>query len=481
MYTGCGRALGYHGDPQFQSGFIFYFPKKNEKNHREGYYIVWIEYLNSSLTGSLTESSSWILKVDFYKEYKQMENLNRRDFLAHSVATAAIASGLNPQQLSAFSGQSKLKVAIIGCGRLGQQYAEIYRALDQTELVAIAEWNPERRKVVGERFGVKALFRDAEALLKEVVPDLVAIITPTKFMKDGVIACAEAGVKGVQTDRPFAAKLSDADQMIETCKKRGTVLAGGALERANWQVEEAGRRLASGELGQRLGAAVHSYRGEILAGGTARILVLQHFTEATVDELIAWGNPIESLSDEATDYGLSINGLFRLSSGLECQVFGNESTAPHRGVEVWTENGLVRWDRHGEPLTQIFHGFDSKGRRKEVDPNYRPWSWESVAKELEPFLYKLGMRGSERDYILGPITSLIDAVSKGIPPRISGETQRHALEVAIACKLSAKLGSEPVKLPLADRSMALYPRPYRWLGGDVSGRPQSAVEAAGKK
>ena len=129
MYTGCGRVLGYHGDLQFQSGFIFYFPKKNEKNHRERYYIVWIEYLNSSLTGSLTESSSWILKVDFYKEYKQMENLNRRDFLAHSVATAAIASGLNPQQLSAFSGQSKLKVAIIGCGRLGQQYAEIYLSL----------------------------------------------------------------------------------------------------------------------------------------------------------------------------------------------------------------------------------------------------------------------------------------------------------------------------------------------------------------
>ena len=88
-------------------------------------------------------------------------------------------------------------------------------------------------------------------------------------MTPGVVACAEAGVKGVQTDRPFAAKLSDADRMIETCKQRGTVLAGGALERANWEVEEAGRRLASGELGKRQGAAVHSYRGEILAGGSA--------------------------------------------------------------------------------------------------------------------------------------------------------------------------------------------------------------------
>ncbi len=379
------------------------------------------------------------------------------------------------------TGKGRLKVAIIGCGRLGQQYAEIYRALAQTDLVAIAEWNPERRKVVGERFGVKALYRDAEAMLKEVVPDLAAIITPTKYMTDAVIACAEAGVKGVQTDRPFAARLSDADRMIETCQRRGTVLAGGALERANWEVEEAGRRLASGELGRRLGAAVHSYRGEILAGGTARILVLQHFAQAKVDELIAWGSPPEALDPAATDYGLSINGLFHLTSGLECQVFGSEAVAPHRGVEVWTENGLVRWDRHGEPLTQIFEGFDAKGARKEVDLNYRSWSWDSVSREMGPLLDRIGHRGSERHYVLAPITSLIDAVTKGIPPRITGETQRHSLEVAIASKLSAQLGSVPVKLPLEDRSMVLYPRPYRWLGGDVSGRPQSAAEAAGKK
>lgn len=410
-----------------------------------------------------------------------MKTMNRRDFLIQSVSAAVAAGGLYPGKASGGIGKNKLSVAIIGCGRLGQQYAEIYRALPQTDLVAIAEWNPQRRKVVGERFGVKALYRDADALLKEVVPDLAAIITPTKYMADGVVACAEAGVKGVQTDRPFAARLSDADRMVEICKQRGTVLAGGALERSNWDVEEAGRRLASGELGQRQGAAVHSYRGEILAGGSARILVLEHFAQAQVEEVVAWGTPPEALDDAATDYGLSINGRFRLSSGLECQVFGSEVVAPHRGVEVWTEDALVRWDRHGEPLTQIFQGFDTKGARKEVDLGYRPWSWDSVSNELGPLLDRIGHRGSERNYVLAPISCLIDAVAKGIPPRITGETQRHALEVAIASKMSAQLGSVPIKLPLEDRSLVLYPRPYRWLGGDVSGKPQSADEASGQK
>ena len=46
----------------------------------------------------------------------------------------------------------KLRVAIIGCGRMGQHYAEVYNTFENTEVVAIAEYNDERRKMVGERF-----------------------------------------------------------------------------------------------------------------------------------------------------------------------------------------------------------------------------------------------------------------------------------------------------------------------------------------
>jgi len=63
----------------------------------------------------------------------------------------------------------------------------------------------------------------------------------------------------------------------------------------------------------------------------------------------------------------------------------------------------------------------------------------------------------------------------------AGELLRQALEIAIACKLSAQLGNVPVKLPLEDRSLTSYPSPYRWLGGDATGRPQPTAEAAGKE
>lgn len=409
-----------------------------------------------------------------------MQHADRRQFLRQSVLAAGVATSVVPAAFAS-GNENPLTVGIIGCGRLGQQYAEVFRALADTELVAIAEWNPDRRSVVGERFGVNALFRDADQMLAKVVPDLACIVTPTKHMKGAVMACAEAGVKGIQTDRPFAARLSDADEMIEACHKHGAVLAGGVMERALWEVDQLGKKLASGDFGAPLGAAVHAFQGEICSGGAARLLVLQHFTQAQAAEITAWGSPPEKLADSETDYGLSINGRIRMTSGLECQLFGTPSQRPHLGVEVWTEDALLRWDRHGSPMTQAFRGLDNKGARQEIDPGYHEWPWLATGKELESLLASLGMKGTERFNVLAPVTDFIDAVRNGVTPRITGETQRHALEIAIACKYSAQRGSVPVKLPLDDRSLELRPRPYRWVGGDVSGRPQSAAEAAGKK
>ena len=84
-------------------------------------------------------------------------------------------------------------------------------------------------------------------------------------------------------------------------------------------------------------------------------------------------------------------------------------------------------------------------------------------------------------YLVSTIRSFVDAVHmRSGSLFVSGHDLRQALEVAIACKLSAQLGSQPVSLPLKDRSLTLLPSSYRWLGGDASGNPQSVTDAAGE-
>lgn len=343
----------------------------------------------------------------------------------------------------------KLRVAIIGCGHLGQHYATAYQTFPDTEVVAIAEYDPDKRKVVGERFGVTALYPDAESMLREIVPDIAAVVTPTKFMKDAVIACAEAGVKGVTTDKPLAATLADADAMVEACESKGIVFGGGNLQRAMYEVQEAALWLREGRYGDPIGACMHRFNSEISGGGCQHICVLRLFGNAEIEEVIAWGAPQEAL-DSDTDIGVTINGVFRLKNGLECQIFGPET--PHSGIDVWTEDALIRWDWNPP---EIYQGFDKNGNRIKLDVEYTSNKW--------PQFYYLG----------SSIRSFLAAVRTGSELHISGHDLRQALEAAIASKLSAQRGNVPVKLPLEDRSLTLYPSPARW-----GGHPQSLEDAA---
>jgi len=350
--------------------------------------------------------------------------------------------------------ETKHRVAIIGCGSHGQSFAKAYSTYPDTEVVAIAEYNEERRKVVGERFGVKALYPDVFALLRDVVPDIAAVVTPTKYMKEAVIACAEAGVKGISADKPMAAVLADADEMVETCRKRGVVFAGGQLQRAMNEVQEAAGWIKAGRFGKLTGASVHGWGNQVSGGGCQHISVLRLFTGAEVEEVIAWGRPPEAL-ESGSDVGLTLSCRFKMSNGMEVPGFGEPT--PLRGVDVWSEEALVRWD-WGPP--EVFQGIDVKGSRIRLDVEYTPYQWD------------------EFTYLTGSIRSFLASVTTGSEMSISGHDQRQALEVAIATRESALRGNVPVKLPIEDRSLAIYPSAYRWFGGAFGSEQQTPLDVA---
>lgn len=347
-----------------------------------------------------------------------------------------------------------LTVGIIGCGRLGQHYAEVYQTFPDTQVIALAEINAERRQAVGERFGIDALFADAEEMLRHVTPDLSVVVLPGKYIKDAVIASAEAGVRGVSSDKPIGATLADVDAMVEACDSRGIIFAGGNLQRAMGEVQEAAAWIRSGEFGPLRGATVHGFGGEISGGGCQHIGVLRLFTGAEMSQIIAWGTPEEALQAD-TDEGLIIHAQATMSNGLPCSLFGTKT--PLSGVDVWTDDALIRWD-WGAP--QIFQGVDANGARRQLDRPYTP------------------LEHPRFTYLGTSVRSFVDAVRAGGGELyVSGHDLRQSLEVAIAAKVSAVRGNLPMSLPLEDRSLALLPRDYRWLGGDASGLPQTRDEA----
>lgn len=97
------------------------------------------------------------------------------------------------------------------------------------ELVAVVDTNAERAAEIAGKYGTSAL-TDASEVLGRV--DAVSIATPTVTHVEIALPFVEAGV-AVLVEKPLAAGLREADQLVEAAARRGTVLATGHTERFN--------------------------------------------------------------------------------------------------------------------------------------------------------------------------------------------------------------------------------------------------------
>jgi predicted dehydrogenase len=186
------------------------------------------------------------------------------------------------------------RVAIVGAGRMGQEYALAYAAFPETTVVAFVDPNEQRTRAVCELHPGSSWYPTVEAMCAAVKPDVVSVVTPAKYMKDAVIAAAVSpGIQAVQCDKPFGGPLADCDEMVQACADAGVIFAGGNLQRAMGEVQHAAGLLRSGQFGNIVGAAMHSWQGEILGGGCQHVAVLRLLADAEVSSVTAWFDPAQ--------------------------------------------------------------------------------------------------------------------------------------------------------------------------------------------
>ena len=112
----------------------------------------------------------------------------------------------------------KLKIGIIGVGRLGYEHAcNIANRVPGSELVAIADANFDRAKQVAEELGVTAVYNDPKALCADPNVEAVAIITNTASHIEMIKIAMDAG-KHVFCEKPLA-------DTVEKCKEAEAIIA----------------------------------------------------------------------------------------------------------------------------------------------------------------------------------------------------------------------------------------------------------------
>ena len=114
----------------------------------------------------------------------------------------------------------------------------------------MADPDPEGRAAAGERTGAQRLYADYRQMLADEDLDIVSVCPRMPDCHaDMVIACAEAGVRGVFIEKPLTPTLREADALLAACQEHG-VKTAVAHRRAN-PYEEHGKKLVDeGVIGQ---------------------------------------------------------------------------------------------------------------------------------------------------------------------------------------------------------------------------------------
>ncbi len=110
----------------------------------------------------------------------------------------------------------KIKVAMVGCGRISGKHFEAIAKHDQdVELTAVCDRDRGVLARMEKAHGVLGFDR-LDSVLAETDADLISICTPSGLHPSQVIRCARAG-KHVMTEKPMATRWADGVAMVRAC------------------------------------------------------------------------------------------------------------------------------------------------------------------------------------------------------------------------------------------------------------------------
>jgi len=123
----------------------------------------------------------------------------------------------------------KLGVAVIGTGFWGKNHARVFKELAETELIAICDIDAQRAKNVADQFGAKP-YTSTTKMLRDANIEAVSVCTWSTALAKEASKAAEAG-KHVLVEKPMAANVKQAENLLKKAEKAGVHLTVGFLMR----------------------------------------------------------------------------------------------------------------------------------------------------------------------------------------------------------------------------------------------------------
>jgi len=128
-----------------------------------------------------------------------------------------------------------LRVAVVGAGAFGRNHLRVYRELElagaQVELVAVVDPREKARTAATTQYGIPA-FASIEDCLAACKVDAASLCVPTVHHAQCAQILLAAGID-LLIEKPLAATLDEADEIVRLVRELGRTVQVGHLERFN--------------------------------------------------------------------------------------------------------------------------------------------------------------------------------------------------------------------------------------------------------
>jgi predicted dehydrogenase len=304
-----------------------------------------------------------------------------------------------------------IRIGVVGAGVMGANHARVARQLRGAQLCAVVDQSLERASRVGGDVETSAHIRDIAGEL-----DLAVVAVPTSRHLETALELIDRGTN-VLVEKPIAASVAEADQLIHAARQAGVILAVGHIERFN---------AAVGELHHLLDEPIHirairvsPYSPRISDGVIHDLMihdldiVLGLFGDGVdVLDVTGVGRAIHGTAEDLAAVSLTMsNGV---TASFETSRLGQQKV---RQIEITQRESVIVADLVRQDVT--VHKMSRHEYLADDGVRYR----QSSVIEI-PFIEHRG------EPLLRELQDVVDSIANGRPPLVDGHSGRRALDLA---------------------------------------------------
>jgi predicted dehydrogenase len=298
-----------------------------------------------------------------------------------------------------------IKMGVLGVGHLGRRHAQAILEIDGVSLEGIYDIRSDVAKEIGQELDCR-VYEDGESLLENV--DAVSIVVPTNQHYQVACRALDAGVH-MLVEKPITNDVEEAGEIIRLSKSKNLVLQVGHVERFNPAFCLSGKYIENPLF-------IESHRlSPFVPRGIEVDVVLDlmiHDIDLTLlmmnsdaEEAWAVGVPVVTPSVDIANTRLSFSGQ-RAASLTASRI----SKKRMRKVRIFQRDTYISMDLL-KRKSEMYHI-----RWKDGEPILK----ERVFETSEPV-----------NPLANEISSFVQSIREGVPPRVTGEDAKRALEHAL--------------------------------------------------